>query len=130
MALTATITINQSSCTIGHPIMATVNVANSLASPVNINSIAPKVKFTGDPIAEDASSVAIGPCIVISSNQTIPALGSANFNFQLCAQAPSTKVDDTGTGTYDVTCIVYSDASNVAPASPALLTVHPVLPLF
>lgn len=132
MALTATIALNQSSCTIGHPVMATVTVSNSAASPVTIDSIAPRVTFTGDPVIEDASSVAIGPCIVISSNQTIPALGSAAFNFQLSAQAPSTKVDDTGTGTYDVTCVIYSSAaaSNIAPASAALLTVHPVLPLF
>lgn len=129
--LSATISLNRSSVQIETPVMATVTVANSAITAINVVAIQPQAVFTGDSVVEDASSMSIGPCITITSNQSVPASGSTTFNFPVTFHAPSTKVDDTGSGTYSVTCTIYSDDAEVLqPASAATITVHPVLPLF
>lgn len=129
--LSATISLNRSSVQIESPITATVSVTNAGVAAINVTTIQPLAYFTGDAITEDASSRAIGPCITITANQSVPASGSTTFSFPVTFHAPSTKVDDSGSGTYSVTCTIYSDEPDVfAPASPATVTVHPVLPLF
>lgn len=131
MALTATIALSQSSVTIHEPTFAVITVSNSGGSAVNMASISPLVKFTGNSQILDASSYGAPHELLINpANQSVPAGGSTTFSYELCVHAPSTGVTDTGTGTYDVGAQCYgADGSSFAPTA-ATLTVHPVLPIF
>ena len=132
MALTATISLTQSTTTIHEPNMAAVTVSNSGGSPISINTITPNIVFTGDAVTEDATSwsyheVLLGTLFPSS----VPAGGSTIFNFPFVIHAPSTGVTGTGSGTYSVSCTIYgADGSVTTPASAATVTVNPVLPLF
>lgn len=132
MALTATISLSQSTVTIHEPTVATLTVSNSGGAAVNMSQITPRINFTGDSATEDASSVGVTNSVLINpANQSVPAGGSTIYSFQLVVHAPSTGVDGLGTGTYDVSAQCYgADGSSFKPSSAATLTVNPVLPLF
>lgn len=131
MAITATIALNPTSgVQIEAPVTATVTVSNSGGSPVNVNEIVPRINFTGDTGPENQCSVSAQRALINPANQVVPAGGSTKYNFQVKFHGPSTKVDDSGSGTYDVSCdVAASDGSNTTPTA-ATITVHPVLPIF
>ncbi len=131
MALTATIALSQSSVSIHEPTQAILTVSNSGGSAINMAQITPLYKFTGNSIILDASSFGSTNSVQINpANQSVPAGGSTIYTWELVGHAPSTKVDDSGTGTYDISAQCYgADGSSFAPTA-ATLTVHPVLPLF
>ena len=131
MALSATIAVTYSSTTIHEPNTAVLTVSNSGGSAVNMAQITPRINFTGDSAPEDASSYGCTNSVLINpANQVVPAGGSTTYSFQFTIHAPSTKVDDSGSGTYDVGAQCYgADGSSFAP-TPTTVTVHPVLPLF
>lgn len=134
MALTASISLDKSSATVGQSINAAVVVSNSGPSNVNILEIIPTCIFTGNPIPVDGSSALLGKVPLGSAiSPVVPAGGSATFLFSVVVNSPSTGSQDTGTGTYSISCnIIPSDSNGNAfsPASAATVTVHPVLPLF
>lgn len=131
MAITASVSLSQSTVTIHEPLQVAVTVSNSGGAPVTMNTITPRVIFTGDGVTEDASSISthevlLGPLF----NSVVPAGGSTIFNFPLVVHAPSTGVLGTGTGTYSVNCIIYGADGSVTTPTAATLTVNPVLPIF
>lgn len=130
-SLSATITLNSSSCTVGQSVQAIVAVSNSATTPVSILEIKPSCIFTGDSAAKDGSSFAASVVPLAQGFPTVvPASGSQNFVFSLTPYAPSHKQDDSGAGTYDVSCLISGNNGDKVSPSAATLTVHPVLPVF
>ena len=126
MALTASITLNASTVQAGQPARAVLTISNSDIIPVTIATLRPTVIQTGDPITEDASSVAkaVMPLLQAFNNQ-VPASGSADFPFSFNCQTPSTSTSNPS-GTYDVSCqIEAADGQNLSPTA-ATITVTPV----
>ena len=134
MALTASISLDRASATVGQSINATVVVSNSGGSNVNILEIDPTCIFTGNSQPRDGSSALLGKVPLGSAvNPVVPAGGSATFKFSVVINSPSTGSQDLGSGTYSVSCNIIPSDSNgnsFTPASAATVTVHPVLPLF
>lgn len=131
MALSSTLTLSAASCTTGQAIRAKVTVSNSVATAVTIQSIVPSAIFTGNTAPVDKSSVSFGDIPLSQGfNNIIPASSSADFFFDVVPYAPTTKNDDSGSGTYSVSCVVNANDSSSHSPTAATLTVHPVLPLF
>lgn len=130
-ALTATIALSSASCTVGQQVQVKVSVTNPNAYDVNLKEIKPTCIFTGDTAPLDGSSFYAANVVLGGAlNQTVPASGSADFFFSLCPYVPSTGPQDTGSGTYDVSCLISTFGNDQTTPTPETLTVHPVLPLF
>lgn len=131
MALTSVLTLSSASCTTGQAITAKVVVSNSAATAVTLQSIRPNLIFTGNSLPLDGSSVSFGDIPLSQGfNNIVPASSSANFFFDVVPYAPSTKNDDSGSGTYSVSCVVNANDGSSHSPSAATVTVHPVLPIF
>ena len=122
MALSATIALSQAGTAVStvpreQKFRATVTVSNSSGSPITLDQIVPRAKNTSQLFKDQATSVALGKCMV-DSNNPVPASGSAIYVFDICFHAPS------NTGTYNVTCFVYGNGEIVEP-TPATITVTP-----
>lgn len=131
MALTATITLSSASCTVGQSVQCKVHVSNSAATPVTVLEIKPTCIFTGDTAARDGSSFTASPVPLSQGfNAVVAASSSADFFFSLSPYSPSVKSDNTGSGTYDVSCLVSDNTGSKISPTAATLTVHPVVPLF
>lgn len=87
MALTAVVTLPLSTVQVEQKCNAVVTVSNSGGSPVGITDMLPTARETGDPVSEDASSVAISR-ITPGINNMVPAGGSAVFNFGFNVHGP------------------------------------------
>lgn len=131
MALTATISLSQSTVTIHQPTIAKLTVSNSGGAAINMAQITPRVNFTGDAATEDASSYGCTNSVLINpANQSVPAGGSTIYSFEVVVHAPSTGIDGLGSGTYDVGAQCYgADGQSFVPTA-TTLTVNPVLPIF
>lgn len=130
-ALSSSIAISSSSITVGQVLNATLTVSNSSGTDINIMQILPKVNFTGNPVPMDGSSVAYGNIPLSQGfNNVVPAGGSAKFLFSYSIYAPSLKPDDSGSGTYDVGCLILANDGEQLSPTPATVTVAPVLPIF
>lgn len=130
-SLSASITLASASVSTGQVLNAVLTVSNSSGAPVTIIQILPKANFTGNPIPTDGSSVAYGQIPLGQGiNNSIPASGSATFPLSYSLYAPSVKEDDSGTGTYDIGCLVVGNNGEQISPTPATVTVHPVLPVF
>jgi hypothetical protein len=122
MALTAVLTIDDSTVLINQPVNATVTITSTESSAVTIESVKPYAIFTGATAPMPASvaygSVNLGP----NSAATIAASGTGAFPFQVVFFAGSKGLYNTGSGTYDLsaTCettggtIVASDTVTVS----------------
>lgn len=102
MALTATMTVDDSTVLINQPVNATVTVTSTESSAVTIQGIKPYVIFTGATAPMPAScaigSINLGP----NSDATIAASGTATFPFQVVFFAGSKGLYNEGSGTYDL----------------------------
>lgn len=147
MAMTATIALNpttivaQGSTQGGPGSAVTVTVSNSAGVPVNVLGIRPIVYDHGT--TQSAESVNTDRCVVSPSNQSVPATGSATFNFnvmpfQLAAALdgyPGSWPSGTPPGAppqtnvtqdqYDVTCEILCADGTVIYPTVAVLTVNP-----
>lgn len=119
MAMTASITLNPSSATVGKPVSAILTISNSGAAAVNVINISPLVYPTsGSPATSTASAVSVGdlplgPNTIIS----VPASGSLSFTFVCSFFAPS------GSSTYSVGANCYtSDGASFVP-TPATISI-------
>jgi hypothetical protein len=130
-ALTAVVTLSSASCTTGQAVQVKVAVTNPNAYPVTVTEIKPTMIFTGDSPAEDGASFSAQNVPLSQGfDPVVPASSSSNFFFSLSPHAPSKHQDDSGSGTYDVSCKISSNLQDQISPTASPLTVHPVLPVF
>lgn len=123
MAMTASISLAQSTATVNQDILATLTVSNSGGSAVNVTSINPTIVQTSGGAgilsaasACDQNSLAqAGPLTSVS----VAAAGSTLFQFTVKAFAPSTNGS-----TYSVGAIITSDDGSVFSPTAATVTVN------
>lgn len=123
MAMTASIAVNNNSVVINYPVQVTLTVSNSGGAAVNVTGIEPMAYITGaSAVDKSAGAVALGLPIGTGTNLVVPAAGSTVFTWGANFFAPS------GSTTYDVLAIVYSNDGSVFSPAAATVTVAP-LPL-
>lgn len=121
MAITAAITLADSTVDSEQQAQATLTVSNSGGSAVLVTGIQPKVT----PLA---ASVGIGICAFGgSATQSVAAGGSTAFYFNLVAHAPQASNPQVSPATfaYVVGATVYCNDGSITEASTATLTVSP-----
>lgn len=123
MAMSATISCSPSAVQINQKVTATVTIANSGSSSVNVVGIRLHATYTG---GSQPGNVAVAygtPNLSAGATVSVAASGSQVFPVDLTFFAPSTGLLSLGSGTYDV--IAYcqgSDGSYFAPSA-ALVSV-------
>lgn len=131
MAITATISTSPSSTAVTEQkVTASVVISNSGAFQVQVTSMEGLVKPTGSGASNYNSGVAVG---VINTgpnaNLTVPAAGSLTLTFDLRFHGPSTASSTnqyvgTGSNTYDVSAVVYTDDGSVTSPTASTITVN------
>jgi len=125
MAMTATISLSPSTVQINQQINATITVSNSGGSAVNVTSIQMQSKFTGG--SQENVGCAFGsPNLGPAAATSVAASGSTVFPVPLVFFAPSTGPIGTGSGTFDVGCIIQSSDGSVFSPTAATVTVNPI----
>jgi hypothetical protein len=125
MALSATISLNQSVAQINQPTLASLTISNSSGSSIKITSVTPTVVLDSNSAALDASSFS-GGTVPFGPGYTsiVPANGSLVLQFSVCVFEPSLTFPSTVL--YSVGAnISASDGSYFSP-TPATLTVTQV----
>lgn len=125
MALTATISLSQSTVGIHQNLTAQVTVSNSASVPVNVLSITPSIVSSGDPQTKDATCCTFGRPM-LGPNVLVPATGTAYFSFPVVVNAPKSSPIGPQSNTFNISCVVLgADGSSVSPTA-ASLTVLPI----
>jgi hypothetical protein len=124
MAITASVSMNPTTITVGTPCTMTVNVANSGGANVTVLNIIPYATFTGgtnqQTTAINFGSAPVGTGLAV----TVTAGGNTNFPIGVSPLAGSTGPTGALAGTFTFGALVTtSDGSNVT-ASTATLTVN------
>ena len=116
MAMTATISCSPSAVQINQQVTATITVSNSGSSAVTVQGIRLHAIYHG---ATEPNPAAVGygtANLSAGATTSVAASGSTVFPVNLVFFAPSTGVDSTGSGTYDVTAYIQSsDGSYFSP---------------
>jgi hypothetical protein len=126
MAITATITLSAATISKQQKVTATLNVANSGASAINVTGIQPRAYTTGvTPLEPCGASIGV-PALGPGMNVSIPATGSLNFSFDYTFAPPSTGANGQGTGTYSCDAVVYTSDGSITVPTAATVTVNPL----
>lgn len=127
MAMTATISLSNSTVLTNMPTQALLTISNSGTAVVNVLSIQPFSNVTGN-TAANAVGCALGvPNVGPGSVVAVPCGGgSITFSFGAVFFSPSTGPIGAGVGTFDVSALCStSDGSNFTPTA-ATVTVNPI----
>jgi len=128
MALTATIEVNPSTVLINQQASATLTVSNSGGGAIDLLSVTPTAVFTGTAVPAQAS-VGLGSVPLSSGFVTsVPAGGDLVLSFSCVFFSPSTGIDGTGSGTYDIGAVILAADGSIFSPSADTVTVDP-LPL-
>lgn len=127
MAMSATISVSPSAVQIEQKMTATITVANSGSSSVNVQGIRLYAKYTGGGNAPQ-TSVAYGqPNLSAGATVSVAASGTTDFPVDLVFHAPSTGLLSDGSGTFDVNAFVQtSDGSYFSCTAAALASVDQI----
>lgn len=128
MAITATIAVDNATKVVNQNIAVALTVSNSGGANVNVLSVVPNAITTGQAASIPPSDAVGQPSIIVgSSSHVVPAGGSLQINWGAVFFAPSTGYAGTGSGTYSLGAIVYSDDGSVVSPTPVVVTVNPIV---
>lgn len=114
MAMTATISLSDSTPVTGQPVTAILTISNSGGSPVSMVAVNPYIQPTGLATYTENTAVAL-PSVNFGPNVTkvVTASGTLVITFPVVFHAPSTGYLNEGSDTFDVGATCYSDDGSV-----------------
>ncbi len=127
MALSATVTLNNSSAPVGQTIRAFITVTNTNPTATTILYIIPQIKQTGNTLPVDRSAYGAGP-VAQPGNIPVPAGGSEVFTMDVAFYTPSLIIDGSTQTTYDVGCLIAGSDGSVFSPTPATCSITGVNP--
>lgn len=124
MAMTATISLSESTCLINSTVNAIVTVQNTGTPPVQMLSISPNAVLTGT-ASSVSTSVGFGNVILDGHSFVNGASGTQTYSFSVVPFSPSTGPVGGGAGTFSIGCTCISADGSVFKPTAATLTVNP-----
>jgi hypothetical protein len=127
MALSATISVNNSSIVVGQVVRAFITVSSTNPNATSIAYIIPQITQTGNGAPVDRSSYGAGP-VAQPGNIPVPAGGSEVFTMDVAFYTPSLILDGAIQTSYSVGCLISDVNGNLVTPTPATVSVVGVNP--
>ena len=127
MAMSATISCSPSTVVTEQKCTASVTVTNTSSVPVTLTGLQGYVLPTGGGASLYSTGVSISPVNLTGPNVSVVVPGSSGtavVTFDVKFHAPSTGYLSSGTGTFDVGCVCYSNDGSVFSPTATTVTVN------